>query len=132
MKKTSLSRITIKNAHYYAYHGVKDEERKLGGKYEVDLILDYDAKVAIVRDDVNYALNYEIAMFCISEIMTGDSYSLIETIANEILNSAMEKFEFLQKATVRVRKLNAPLKRTTDYVEVEQSIERAEPAQIKE
>ena len=67
----------------------------MGGKYEVDLILDYDAKVAIVRDDVNYALNYEIAMFCISEIMTGDSYSLIETIANEILNSVMEKFEFL-------------------------------------
>ncbi|MCB0703047.1 MAG: dihydroneopterin aldolase [Candidatus Kapaibacterium sp.] len=123
MKKTSLSRITIKNAQYYAYHGVKQEERKLGGKYEVDLIMDYDAKSAIVRDDVNYALNYEIAMYCISEIMTGDSYSLIETIANEILNSVVEKFEFLKKATVRVRKINAPMKRYVDYVEVEQTIE---------
>jgi 7,8-dihydroneopterin aldolase/epimerase/oxygenase len=123
MKKTSLSRITIKNAQYYAYHGVKQEERKLGGKYEVDLIMDYDAKSAIVRDDVNYALNYEIAMYCISEVMTGDSYSLIETIANEILNSVVEKFEFLQKATVRVRKINAPMKRYVDYVEVEQTVE---------
>ncbi|MER3330338.1 MAG: dihydroneopterin aldolase [Candidatus Kapaibacterium sp.] len=123
MKKTSLTRITIKNAQYYAYHGVKQEERKLGGKYEVDLIMDYDAKSAIVRDDVNYALNYEIAMYCISEVMTGDSYSLIETIANEILNSVVEKFEFLQKATVKVRKINAPMKRYVDYVEVEQTIE---------
>ena len=123
MKKTSLSRITIKNAQYYAYHGVKQEERKLGGKYEVDLIMDYDAKSAIVRDDVNYALNYEIAMYCISEIMTGDSYSLIETIANEILNSVVEKFEFLKKATVRIKKINAPMKRYVDYVEVEQTIE---------
>ncbi len=123
MKKTSLSRITIKNAQYYAYHGVKQEERKLGGKYEVDLIMDYDAKSAIVRDDVNYALNYEIAMYCISEVMTGDSYSLIETIGNEILNSVVEKFEFLQKATVKVRKINAPMKRYVDYVEVEQTVE---------
>lgn len=129
MKKTSLSKITIKNAQYYAYHGVKQEERKLGGKYEVDLILYYDAKAAIVRDDVNYALNYEIAMYCISEVMTGDSYSLIETIANEILNLVTEKFEFLQKATVKVRKINAPMKRTIDYVEVEQTVEMEDSAE---
>lgn len=129
MKKTSSTRITIKNAQYYAYHGVKEEERKLGGKYEVDLIMDYDAKSAIVRDDVNYALNYEIAMYCISEVMTGDSYSLIETIANEILNSVVEKFEFLQKATVKVRKINAPMKRYVDYVEVEQTVEIEDSAE---
>ncbi|PKL80608.1 MAG: dihydroneopterin aldolase [Ignavibacteriae bacterium HGW-Ignavibacteriae-4] len=129
MKKTSLTRITIKNAQYYAYHGVKEEERKLGGKYEVDLIMDYDAKSAIVRDDVNYALNYEIAMYCISEVMTGDSYSLIETIANEILNQIAEKFDFLQKATVKVRKINAPMKRYVDYVEVEQTIEMEDIAE---
>ena len=129
MKKTSLSRITIKNAQYYAYHGVKQEERKLGGKYQVDLVLDYDAKAAIVRDDVNYALNYEIAMYCISEVMTGDSYSLLETIANEILNSVVEKFDFLQKATVRVRKMNAPMKRTVDYVQVEQTVEMEDSAE---
>lgn len=129
MKKTSLTRITIKKAQYYAYHGVKEEERKLGGKYEVDLIMDYDAKSAIVRDDVNYALNYEIAMYCISEVMTGDSYSLIETIANEILNQIAEKFDFLQKATVKVRKINAPMKRYVDYVEVEQTIEMEDIAE---
>lgn len=122
MKKTSLTRISIINSQYYAYHGVKEEERKLGGKYEVDLIMDYDAKTAIVHDDVNYALNYEIAMYCIAEVMTGDSYSLIETIANEILNSVVEKFEFIRKATVRVRKINAPVKRYIDYVEVEQTV----------
>jgi dihydroneopterin aldolase len=123
MIKTSLSRITIKNAQYYAYHGVNEEERKLGGKYEVDLIMDYDAKSAIVRDDVKYALNYEIAMYCISEVMTGDSYSLIETIANEILNQVVEKFDSVRKATVKVRKVNAPMKRYVDYVEVEQTVE---------
>ena len=124
MKDISLTRITIKNAQYYAYHGVRGEERKLGGKYEVDLDMWYDAKPAFIKDDVNYALNYEEAMFLISEVVLNEQYSLIETIANEILSSLMEKFGQLMKAQVRVRKLSVPLRRTIDCVEVEQSVER--------
>lgn len=124
MKKSSLTKITINNAQYYSYHGVKKEEQKLGGKYQVDLDLYYDAKAAILKDDVNAAVNYEEAMFCISEVISNESYNLIETVANEILNSVMERFSFLYKANVRVRKLNPPLKRIVDNVEVEQSIER--------
>lgn len=126
MKNISLSRITIKNAQYYAYHGVRKEEQKLGGKYEVDLDMWYDAKPAFIKDDVNYALNYEEAMFLISEVMLNEQYNLIETIANEILNAVMEKFPPLMKAQVRVRKLSVPLRRTIDCVEVEQSVERLE------
>ena len=43
MKEASLTKLGIQNAQYYAYHGVKKEERKLGGKYEVDLDMWYDA-----------------------------------------------------------------------------------------
>ena len=64
-----------------------------------------------------------------TEVMTGDSYSLLETIANEMLNSVVEKFDFLQKATVRVRKMNAPMKRTVDYVQVEQTVEMEDSAE---
>lgn len=125
MKETSLTKLTIKNAEYYAYHGVKAEERKLGGKYEVDLDLWYDATNAIINDDVKYALNYEEALFCISEVINGvESYHLIETISNEILNMLMEKFSDLVKANIRVRKLNVPMRRVVGYVETEQSIER--------
>lgn len=124
MKDLSLSKITISNAQYYAYHGVRKEEQKLGGKFQVDLEMWYDAKPAFIKDDVNYALNYEEAMFLISEVIGNEQYNLIETIANEILNSVMEKFQILHKATVRVRKLAVPLRRTIDHVEVEQTVER--------
>lgn len=124
MLKTTLTKLTIKNIEYYAYHGVKDEERKLGGKYQVDLEMFYDAKSAIVHDDVNFALNYEEALFCVSSIMTEESYDLIETIASEILSSLMDKFDILQSATVKVRKLTAPMRRAVEYVECELSVER--------
>jgi dihydroneopterin aldolase len=125
MFKPSLTRLSIVNAEYYAYHGVKPEEKKLGGKYEVDLDLYYDAKAAQLNDDVQDALNYEEAMFCISEVITGsDNYNLVETICSDILTMLMEKFKNLQKATVRVRKLNVPMRRVIGYIEAEQTIER--------
>lgn len=122
MKETSLTRLTIKDAVFYAYHGVKSEEQVLGGKYEVDLDLYYNATEAIINDDVNYAVNYEEAMVCIEDVITEESYNLIETITNEILNQVMEKIPNIEKATVRVRKLNVPIRNVVSYIEAEQSI----------
>lgn len=124
MKKNSLAKLTIANAQYYAYHGVKPEERNIGGKYEVDLDLYYDAKMAVLKDSVEHALNYEEALFCISEIVGNESYMLVETAASEILNMLMEKFPQLQKATVRIRKMNVPMKRVVGHIQAEQTIER--------
>lgn len=126
MKDTSLTRLTIRSAEFYAYHGVKSEEQTLGGKYQVDLDLYYDATDAIVNDDVKYALNYEEAMSCIEDSIAGDSYNLIETIANEVLNLAFEKFSNLLKASVRVRKMNAPIRRVVSYIEAEQTMSRVD------
>ena len=123
MKESSLMKLSIKSAQFYAYHGVRTEEQVLGGKYEVDLDLWYDATEAIINDEVNYALNYEEAFFCIEEIIGGE-YNLVETIANEILNLAMEKFQNLKNANVKVRKMNVPMRRLVDYIEAEQSISR--------
>lgn len=124
MKNASLMKISIDSAQFYAYHGVKSEERILGGKYEVDLELFYDATNAIINDDVNLALNYDEAFYVIEEVIGNESYHLIETIAREILNLLMEKFPQLQKANVKVRKINIPLRRIVNYVEAEQSLSR--------
>ena len=125
MKEASLMRLSIKSAQFYSYHGVKQEEQTLGGKYEVDLDLYYDATQAIINDDVKYALNYEEAFYCIEEVIGGDEgYNLVETIANEILQMAMEKFPNLEKASVRVRKMSVPIRRVVSYIEAEQTITR--------
>jgi 7,8-dihydroneopterin aldolase/epimerase/oxygenase len=126
MKTASLVKLALRGAQFYAYHGVRSEEQSLGGKYEVDLDMWYDATEAIINDDVNYALNYEEAFFCIEEVIAGDNFCLIETIGREILNMTMEKFPQLQKATIRVRKMNVPIRRVISYMEAEQSLTRDE------
>ncbi|GAB1371066.1 dihydroneopterin aldolase [Candidatus Kapaibacterium sp.] len=125
MIKSSLTKLSIVNAEYYAYHGVKAEEKKLGGKYEVDLDLHYDATDAILSDDVKNSLNYEEALFCISEVINGvENYDLVETICNDILGSLMDKFPLLITATVKVRKFAVPLRRVIGYIEAEQTMNR--------
>jgi dihydroneopterin aldolase len=125
MKQTSATRISIRKATFFAYHGVRVEEQTLGGKYEVDIDIYYNSTQAAVNDDVKDALNYEEVMYHINEVMSSEPYSLLETIALEILDSLMDKFPILQKATVRVRKLSVPMRHVIDHVEVEQTMTRA-------
>ena len=122
--EASLMRLGIKSAQFYSYHGVKTEEQTLGGRYEVDLDLFYDSTEAVINDDVQIAVNYEEAFFCIEEAISGESYNLIETLAREILNMAMDRFPLLVKATARVRKMNVPMHHVVSFIEAEQTLTR--------
>lgn len=124
MEQKQIARLSIKGAQFYAYHGVKQEEKDLGGRYEVDLDLWYDATEAIIEDSVANALNYEEAMNCIEELFSEDPSNLIETVASNILDLVFEKFSNLNKATIRIRKINVPIHNVVAYIETELSRER--------
>ena len=47
--------IRIKNASFYAYHGVADDEQNLGGKFEVDVELRSDLSAAMEDADAAIA-----------------------------------------------------------------------------
>ncbi len=123
-KQSVLTRLTIKNAEFYAYHGVKSEEQTLGGKYQVDADLYYNGLNAVLSDNVNEAVNYEEAMFTIDEVINGDSTNLIETLAHDILSSLLDKIPHLLKATIRIRKIYVPIRHVVDCIEVEQTLSR--------
>ena len=123
-KKQGLTKLTLNNIQFYANHGVKPEEQSLGGKYQVDAELLYNAQTAILSDDVSNALNYEEIVYAINEIMNGDSFSLIETLSYEIANELMERFPMMEKVTIRVRKLSVPIRYIIDHVEVEHTMMR--------
>jgi dihydroneopterin aldolase len=126
MKNEQIVRLSIKGAQFYAYHGVKQEEKDLGGRYEVDLDLWYDATTAILTDSVAYALNYEEAMNCIEESFADDSANLIETVASNILDLVFDRFPNLLRATIRIRKMNVPIHSVVAYIETELSREKEE------
>lgn len=123
--KSLPARLTIENAEYFAYHGVRPEEQQLGGRYQVDVDIYYDARQAVVSDNLNDTVNYQEVLFLVNEHMNGDEpYSLIETLAFDIATSAVERFNKIDHVTVRVRKLNVPVQHVLDYVEAEITVLR--------
>jgi len=122
--KKSLTKLTIKNLEFYAFHGVKDEEKKLGGRYQMDLELYYDSTDAIANDKLSSALNFEDILYTIAGELSQKNFNLIETLAHQILSVVSDNYPILSKATVRIRKFNIPFKGILDYIETEQYFER--------
>jgi len=110
--------IRLKNMVFYGYHGVSDIEKKLGGKFEVDLDLYKDLRIAGKSDKLKDTLDYEKIYKTVYNCTKRNKYYLIEKLADRIANSILAKYP-VDKIKVKVRKPQAPVKGVLDTVEVE-------------
>src|SRR5713101_4772107 len=111
--------IRIKNASFYAYHGVATDEQNLGGKFEVDVEIRADLSDAIAHDSLKQTIDYEAVYALIQKIVTAKRYYLVEALANTIAKGIVQEFQSTEVVTVKVRKPYPPVKGVVDYVEVE-------------
>jgi len=111
--------IRIKNARFYAHHGVLDSERMSGGLFEIDAELTCDVTEAEAEDNLKKTLDYELAYRFIKEVVSSEKFFLIEALAYRITMKLIGNFDMVQKVTIRVRKPSPPLGGLTEYVEVE-------------
>jgi len=111
--------IRMKNAVFYAYHGVLTDEQNLGGKFEIDVDLTCDlargGRTDHLRDTVDYVLVYET----IRSAVLGKKYYLLEGLGEAIAKNLLKKFRRVKEVTVRVRKPGVPIRGVVDTVEVE-------------
>ena len=116
--------IRIRNAVFYAYHGVASDEQNLGGKFEIDIEMAGDFSAAMESDDLRRTIDYEAVYSMVQGIVTTKKYYLLEALANTIVKEIMESYRAVDAVTVRVRKPHPPVKGVVDYVEVEVREER--------
>jgi len=100
--------IRIEQMEFYSFHGCFEEERIVGNRFIVDLEMETDMSRACETDQIADALNYQTAYDLIKEAMKTNSY-LLEHIACRILDSLFSKFPELEKASVKVSKMNPPM-----------------------
>lgn len=111
--------IRIRNAVFYAYHGVASDEQSLGGKFEIDVELRADLSAALESDDLRRTVDYEKVYGMIHTIATSKKYFLLEALANTIAKGIMRAWPVVDSVTVRIRKPHPPVKGVVDFVEVE-------------
>lgn len=111
--------IRLKNARFYAHHGVLDAERSNGGLFEIDAELTCDILEAEVEDNLKKTVDYEKVYAFVKEVVSSKKFYLIESLASRICKSIIKNFQVVQKVTVKVRKPSPPLGGVVEFVEVE-------------
>lgn len=119
--KKSLDVIRLRNAVFYAYHGVLSGEQSHGGKFEVDVDLFCDLSKASRSDSLPQTVDYERVYDTIRSLVTQKKHFLLESVAGVIADGLLKNFKKVQGVVVRVRKPHPPIKGVIDYVEVEHS-----------
>ena len=111
--------IRLKNASFYAYHGVATDEQNLGGKFEIDVELRGDFTVAKESDNLKQTVDYEAVYALVGKSVTSKKFYLLETLAHFIAHQVLAAYQQTDLVTVRVRKPHPPVKGVIDYVEIE-------------
>lgn len=116
--------IRLKNAIFYAYHGVLQDEQNIGAKFEVDVDLFCSLKEARTSDHLVHTVNYEQVYALMKRIVTEKKYFLIESLAHSLGVGILVKFAPVQKVIIRIRKPSAPVHGILDTIEVEIATDR--------
>jgi 7,8-dihydroneopterin aldolase/epimerase/oxygenase len=102
--------ILLEGMRFYAYHGVNPEERALGQRFTIDVVLAVDLRRPGQSDDLADTVSYSAVYKVVRGIVEGKPRQLIEAVAEEITARILTKFPLVTRVTVTVRKPEAPMK----------------------
>ncbi len=100
--------IKIEDMEFYAFHGHFKEEQIVGNKFLIDLTIETDLKPAARSDSLRDAADYQVAYRVVKEEM-GKKSNMLENIASRILDNLYANIQNIDKATIRIRKMNPPM-----------------------
>lgn len=106
--KITQSSIQLHDLRFYAYHGVMEQERLVGGEYLVSLSVEADLHRAVASDAVADTVNYAALYDVVADEMSKPS-QLLEHVAGRIAQHVLDDFQQVEALCVRVTKCNPPM-----------------------
>lgn len=103
-------RILLEGMVFYGFHGVHDEERRLGQRFIVDIEAACDLRPAARADDVEQTVSYSDLFRLTRQVVEGEPRALVETVAESIASSILSAYPLIEEIWVTVRKPEAPVK----------------------
>lgn len=103
-----MDKIQLKNIRVYSQHGCLEEEAIIGSDYQVDLTVKADLSNAVSSDRLSDTVDYVHLNRIVKEEMNKRS-KLIEHVADRVLSRVFKEFSMIEKAKIRVAKINPPI-----------------------
>ena len=110
--------ISLNNIIVYGFHGVHQEEKTLGQRFEIDLEYRLANPPFPWKDEERGTVSYVNAHKIVSRVCAEKSFNLIETLGNRIIEEMRSRYS-IDHIIVRVRKPSVPIQGILDFVEVE-------------
>lgn len=114
-----MDKIIIKDLEIYAYHGVAEEEKKLGQMFIVSLWISTDLEAAARNGDLKSTVNYAEVCNTVQTVLQSAKYDLIETAAIKIIEGIFDKFQNASAVKILLKKPWAPMGHHLKYAAVE-------------
>lgn len=111
-------KIILSGMKFYGYHGVFEEEQRLGQVFEVDLELTLDLRPAGQSDNLELSVSYADVFSTVEEVVTGKPFQLLEAVAETISQRILQQYP-VEEVKVLVKKPGAPIKGSFNYMAVE-------------
>ena len=105
--------IQLHQLHFFAYHGLFEQEKKTGNNFEldVDIQVDAPAKITSLKHTLDYVTVYEMI-----EKRMEQPTALLETVAQELVEKIHELDSRVKLVAITIRKLAPPIKNFKGYV----------------
>jgi len=113
-----MDKILIGGLQFFGHHGVSEEERRLGGHFQVDLEIYYDLSRAAHSDDLSHTIDYGEVCRLLQSVGRESQHHLLESLAEAMAAAVLEDFP-AQGLLIRLQKLNPPLDSHLGFVGVE-------------
>jgi 7,8-dihydroneopterin aldolase/epimerase/oxygenase len=102
-------RIFVSGLVLHAYHGVGDDEGRVGQQFLVDLVLDLDLAAAARSDRLADTVDYADLVEVSSRAFCAKRYRLVEAAAGAVADAVLAAFPRVSRLQVTVHKPHAPI-----------------------
>ena len=111
-------KVELYGLHVFGYHGVEEEEQRLGQLFLYDLELEVGDRGA--SDRIEDAVDYREVAACVREVSESRAFHLLEALAAAVADALLDRFP-VARVRVRVRKPDVRLPVEFAAVSVERS-----------
>lgn len=102
-------RIELRGLTVHANHGVLPHETEHGQTFTIDITCWLDFAQAAADDDLTQTINYAELAQLAHDIAAGTTRQLIETVATQIADEALQTYPQLHAVEVTLHKPHAPI-----------------------
>jgi len=121
-----LTTIKILGLQTYGYHGMFEEERRLGQKFVFDVQAELAASPSHAADDLGTSVRYDAIVNEAVRIATARHFRTLEALGHALAVGLLRSFEPVQSLRVAVSKLSPPIPHSVREIAVEVRLTRAE------